>query len=104
MRLVLKAAVVNAVGIVLLYFVELDVLWRSSCGGDTTPSCISHVAAVSYFPFTMVSHLAGSGLPLTSPLTLDWFQVILVSLVIIDAYCLVRFFTRRSRSAPQSPS
>jgi hypothetical protein len=103
-RLILKAAVANAVGIVLLYFVQLDLWWRSSCRLDTVPSCISHVASVTYFPFTKVTRLAGSGLPLTSPLTLDWFQVILVLLVVIDAYCLAQYFIGRSRSTPVSAS
>jgi hypothetical protein len=96
-RLILKAAVANAVGIVLLYFVQLDLLWRNSCGPTTTPQCIAHVASVSYLPFIRVSRLSASGLPLVSPPTLDLFQVLVVFLVIIDAYYIARYLLGRSK-------
>jgi hypothetical protein len=97
-----KAAVVNVVCLVLLYFVQLDLAWRSRCGNASSPTCMAHVASVTYLPFLKQTVLAGTGLPLQSPYTLDWFQVLIFVIVVVDAYYLLNYVHTRSKA--RSPS
>jgi hypothetical protein len=97
-----KAAMVNVVCLMLLYFIQLDLIWRSTCGDVSSPTCIAHVASVTYLPFLKRTVLAGTVLPLQSPYTLDWFQVLIFAIVVVDAYYLLSYINTRSKA--RSPS
>jgi hypothetical protein len=86
--------VANAVVLGMIYFVELDRQWRSSCAASFV--CRASVASTSYSPFTMMTTLFGSGLPLTSPPTLDWLQLLVVVLAAFDGYAVYQW-ARRGR-------
>jgi hypothetical protein len=95
------AVAVNAVVITLLYLVDLDLHWRTSCDTLITSSCRSSVASISYWPFFVIYHLSGNGNVLKSPPILDWIQVLLVALVAFDLSYVYRLARTRVDSKPQ---
>ncbi len=102
MRSFLKALAVNAVVVVLLYFVAQDLIWRGSCATLYPPGCRASVSSISYMPFFFVYQVLEGGAALNSPLTLDWFQVLLAALVVFDALFVYRL--ARSRVGRGSPA
>ncbi len=100
MRLAVKAVIVNVIGILVVYFVRLDLTVRSSCGSLTLPFCRAPIESIAYGPLTLTTQLASSGIPLLSPLTLDWSQVALITMVIVDLYALYRVLSGGKNAAP----
>ena len=91
---------VNAVVMTLLYLVDSDLNWRTSCSTLITSSCRSSVASISYWPFFVIYHLSGNGNLLKSPPVLDWIQVLLVALVAFDLFYVYRLARARANSRP----
>ncbi len=89
------------VGLVLLYLVRLDVIWRtSSCATDALTPCRAPISSVAFYPFTMVTTVPWTEFPLKSPLTLDWTQLLIFVLVVFDLVFAYRAVRDRSRSQP----
>ena len=114
-RTVLKLALVDLVLLTGLYYVIQDLQWRSSyassvhyaCGGPCsyTPS-FSHSILTQFFTMTN----ANTNTSLTSPPTLDWIQLLVLALVVINVWYGYSLFERRkarnvgAASVPQIPN
>jgi hypothetical protein len=97
-RAFLEAIAVNAVAVVLLYLVVVDMGWRASCATLSPAGCRASVASITYWPFFDYYHLIRAGTVLTSPPTFDWIQALVVFLVVFDLYFAYRWFRARNRS------
>jgi len=94
---ILEILVVNLVLLLALYFVMADVSSRAAYAARE---------GLSYF-FTQsilveTSSLQGHATTLQSPVTLDWLQIIVALLVVIDAVYVYDWVQRR-RVAPSAP-
>ncbi len=76
-----KVLVVDSVLLVTEYLVLQDLLWRSAYASSEGLS-----PAYSYSLLTQFFIMAGRGLVLESPPTLDWVLVLLVVLVILNLW------------------
>jgi hypothetical protein len=94
MNLGIKWGLVDVLLLLGLYGVYLDRLWRASC--EAPGQCLSQVSSISLSPFTLVTSLGSNGVPLQSPLTLDWIQLILISLVVVNTYFAYIWLRRRT--------
>ena len=90
---------VNVVLILLAYLVYQDVAARAAYAG-----------ALGFAPSTLYSilyhslTLSGRGTTLTSPPTLDWFQLLALIAVATDAYMFWGYFRRSAVPEQASPS
>lgn len=104
-RVVLEVILADVALILAEYFVVQDLQWRTAYAATPHASAINgYVPSFSYGILTQFFTMAGSGISLTSPATLDWVQVIAVALVALNAwlgYSLL--LTRRARVAAEAP-
>ena len=84
-----------------LYFVLQDLSWRSGYAASPHDRCAgtfcSYAPSFSYNVLTRYFTMSGSGLPggaITSPATLDWVQVFLLALVVINVWYGYTIWTR----------
>lgn len=99
-RTIYWLAAIDAVLIAAFAYVYEDLLWRTAYAESVHTACTqgcSYSASFSFGVLTRVFTMAGNGVVLTSPLTLDWVQVILVLLVVANG--LYAFSFLRSRRA-----
>lgn len=87
-----KVLIFDAVLLVYVYFVQEDLAWRSEYA-------VSRGATVttSFFPLTRTFQMVRGGVQLTSPPTLDWLQVVVGLLILVNVVFLL---TSRSVPAP----
>ena len=100
-KLLYKVLLADIVLVVALYFVLQDLSWRAyyamsphdACGGlcGYTPSS-------GYSLFTRFFTMAGNGVSLTSPPTLDWVQVLAVALLVANGWYLYTVLMARRKS------
>ena len=97
-----KVLLVDFVLVVALYFVLQDLSWRTyyamtphdACGGLCT-----YVPSFGYSVLTRYFTMAGNGVSLTSPPTLDWVQILAVLLIAINGWYVYSELKRRGRAA-----
>ncbi len=91
----LKVGLADAVLLSAFYFVIQDLQWRSAYASSNgfTPSN-------SYSLLTRFFSIARGGLALASPPTLDWVQVIVATLLVLNAWFFIRMFRLRSARSP----
>ena len=92
----LKALVVDAVLIVAGYFVAADLQWRSSyaVSEGLAPS-------TSYLPFLRVFTMTGRAVPLQSPATLDWIQVLAAVFIVVNVWFALGALGDRKKAAAE---
>ena len=102
-KTVLKVILVDAVLLAGLYSVFSDLDWRTSYGSSVHDACggpCSYSASFSHSVLTQFFTLSGNGVTLTSPPTLDWVQLLVLALVLINAwYAYGWLTTKRSAGA-----
>lgn len=110
-RAITKVLIADAVLLIALFLVLQDLGWRSAYA---TAKGLS--PSFGYSPLIQVFTLGGGSVPLQSPLTLDWVQVIAVLLVAVNASYLFRIFgqnrpgrrnaieTGQGNSSPRQPT
>ena len=84
-----KILVVNVVLILLAYLVYQDVAARNAYAG-----ALNFTPSTSYSILTHALTLSGRGTVLTSPPTLDWFQLLVLIAAATDAYMFWGYFKR----------
>ena len=84
-----KVLVVNVVLILLAYLVYQDVAARAAYAG-----ALGFVPSTSYSILYHSLTLSGRGTVLTSPPTLDWFQLLALIAAATDAYMFWGYFKR----------
>ena len=109
-RLPYRLLAVDAFFVVLAYLVIRDQETRAAYAASLHDACAglcSYTPSFSYGAFTQYFTMSGNGVTLTSPPTLDWFQVIAVVLVVINAWYLYSNYVkgvRPSRAEPSGPA
>ena len=88
---------VNVVLILLAYLVYQDVAARNAYAG-----ALNFAPSTSYSILTHALTLSGRGTVLTSPPTLDWFQLLVLMAAATDAYMFWGYFKRSP--VPEQPS
>ena len=90
-------AVFDALALIFLYFVLQDVSSRVSYVKSEFLS-----GGFSYSPFIRVFSITGTKVqfPLVSPATLDWVQVSIATLALVNGYYILTIL-RRSRAVPK---
>jgi hypothetical protein len=103
-RLVYKVAAVDLVLVTALYLVLQDLSWRSYYAGTPHVPGSPYIPGSSYSLLTRAFTMAGGPLPLISPPTLDWVQLIVYLLVVINAwFAYTALKSMRSRQVPRTP-
>ena len=101
-RLTVEVAVANAVLLILAYFVYTDVLWRIGCALGQGLNCsVRSAPSFSYSLLTQFFSMRNGAMLLTSPPTLDWIQVFVAILLVVDIWYLLR---ARAKRKPRPPS
>ena len=96
----LKLAVVDAVLLIFAYYVFGNLEWRNSYA-----SSHGFVPTTSFSLLTRSLALAGKGTVLRSPPTLDWIQVVVALLIIVNfVYAFEALRAPRSQEQPYTPS
>lgn len=104
MREGLKVALADIVLLFALYSVFKDLQWRTGYGASLHSACplsCSYSPSFSYSLLIQFFTLAGNGVRLTSPPTLDWVQLLAYVLVVLNAwYAYQTLKSRRLKIMP----
>jgi len=92
-----KVLVVNVVLILLAYLVYQDLAGRNAYAG-----ALNFAPSTTYSILTHSLTLSGRATVLTSPPTLDWFQLLVLIAAATDAYMFWGYFKRSP--VPEQPS
>ncbi len=95
--LLARIASINAILLALTYLVYQDLLFR-----DRYAHQLNFSPSNSYSALSHVLTLTGGTTVLSSPLTLDWLQLLTLALVAIDVLNVVEFVRKRSLSQRQA--
>jgi hypothetical protein len=85
-----------------LYSVFVDLQWRTGYAASVHSACpqfCSYSPSFGYSLLTQFFTLAGNGVRLTSPPTLDWVQLVVYVLVVLNAWYAYK--TLKSRGLKQ---
>ena len=85
----LKVFLGDIVLLFALYSVLVDLQWRTGYAGSLHSACpqfCTYSPSFSYSVLTQFFTLAGNGVRLTSPPTLDWVQLLAYVLVVLNAW------------------
>ena len=104
-RNTLMVLIIDVVLLVALFYVVGDLQWRVTYAASVHSACpspgCSYAPSFSYSVLTQFFTMAGNGVALTSPPTLDWIQALSYALVAINVWFVYRWY-RSSR--PRAPS
>jgi hypothetical protein len=100
--------VVIAVDLLLLVsivYVLEDLQWRAAYAASAHGHTAGYTPSFSYSFFTQVFTMSRGGASLSSPLTLDWIQLLGIALVLLNGWLLYSTYTKRRRgSIARSPT
>ena len=86
-RLVYKVALVDLVLVYALFSVLQDLDWRTYYAGTPHAAVPSgYAASFSYSVHTRFFTMSAGNVTLTSPPTLDWVQLVVIALVVVNAW------------------
>ncbi len=94
--LLLRAAAINAVLLALTYLVYQDLSFR-----DRYAQQLNFSPSTSYSAFSHVLTLTGGTTTLSSPVTLDWVQLLVLALVATDVVYVLGFLRMKGSSQAQ---
>ena len=106
-RLPLKLLSMDAVLVILAYLVVQDQGTRAAYAASLHSACqglCAYTPSFRYGPFVQYFTMTGNGVTLTSPPTLDWFQVIALLLVVVNAWYFYSNYVKRSPTGLPSRS
>jgi hypothetical protein len=97
---VVKLVLVDLVLVAALVLVAMDQQWRSSYGAshhnDGYPG--EYMVSVSYGLLTRVFTMSGTTTTLVSPASLDWLQVIVLFLVLVNGIYIYEVRKKRAEA------
>lgn len=103
-RLAYKVAFADFFLLVALASVLQDLAWRAYYAGTPHASVPSgYSAASSYSLLTRVFTMSGGSVSLASPVTLDWVQVLVLALVLVNGWFAFRVYASRRVHPLQAP-
>lgn len=106
-RLPLRLLAIDAVLVVLAYLVVQDQAVRAGYAASLHTACASlcsYAPSFSYGILIQYFTMTGNGVSLTSPPTLDWFQVIAVVLVMVNAWHFYSNYVKGRRAGKGDPA
>jgi len=96
-RLTIEVLIANAFLLILIYSVYADEQWRIGCALGQGFNCsVRSAPSYAYSLLTRFFSMRNATMPLTSPPILDWIQVLVVVLLLVDVWYLLRFRARRT--------
>jgi hypothetical protein len=101
---VIKVVAVDAVLVAAIIYVIQDLQWRSTYAAETINRCggpCSYTPSFSYGLLTQVFTMSGNSVQLPSPATLDWIQVLVYALVLLNAWLVYTYWKSR-RALPSA--
>ena len=93
-----QVLVADAFLLVALFFVQSDLQGRVAYAETVHGHTTGYVSSFSYSLFTQAFTMSGPGVSLSSPLTLDWIQVLGALLIVLNGWYLYSAFARKGRS------
>jgi hypothetical protein len=94
----------DAALLVALFYVVEDWTWRVAYAESPHGHTEGYAVSFSYSLFTQIFTMSANGARLASPPTLDWTQVLVAALVVVNAWYLYsRFSKREGVSVPADP-
>lgn len=81
-----------------------DLSWRVNYAGTPHANVQGYAASYSYSVLTRLFTMTGSGVTLTSPPTLDWVQLILVLMAVLNAWFAYSLIRERRPPPALAPS
>jgi hypothetical protein len=100
----LKVVLVDILILIALYYVVADqqsrVSYAASPHGHTS---VGYSVSFGYSLFTQIFTMSGPGVTLSSPPTLDWIQVLVFALVLLNGWFLYSVYRGRSRAPASQP-
>lgn len=91
----IRILLIDSVLFVFVYLVETDLAFRNSYAVS-----LNFVPSTGYSVLTHALTLTGRGATLVSPLALDWVQLLVVALVVVNGGYATRIL-KMSKSAPE---
>jgi hypothetical protein len=104
MRRVLKVAALDVLVLSALVYVNQDLQWRSAYAQEALNRCAglcSYAPSFSYGFLTQVFTMSGNSVQLASPPTLDWIQLLIYLLALLNGWLI--YATMRSRTTAPRP-
>lgn len=100
-RAVYWVAALDAVFVSLLALVYRDLGWRTGYAESVHSACpgsgCSYSASFSFGFLTRYFTMSGNGVSLMSPPTLDWVQVLVLLLVVVNGWYALSYLRERRR-------
>jgi hypothetical protein len=106
-KLEYKILLVDIVLVVALYSVLQDLQWRTSYAASLHDACgglCSYAPSFGYGVFTRVFTLSGNGVRLASPPMVDWVQILVVLLVLVNGWYLYVVLRAKKPQSTTLPS
>ncbi len=103
-RPVVKAALADMVLLVALAFVLQDLDWRAYYAGTAHAGVSGYSPSFSLSLFTRFFTMSGSGVSLTSPPILDWVQILVLGLILVNGWFIYAVLRSRKPSSPSGQS
>jgi hypothetical protein len=91
-------AVFNVVGIILAYLIYGDRVYRVNYW-----NAMGFVSTTSYYPFLYTTSAVKGAISIPGLLTVDWLQVIIVVMVIVDGMFAFGYLRNRAPSPEAAP-
>ena len=101
MRAEFKVLLVDAVLLIAEYSVIQDLSWRSGYAASPQDRCAgicSYTPSFGHNILTQYFTMAGNGVSLTSPPTLDWVQLLGLALVLVNVWYGYNLWLKRRQS------
>ncbi len=97
-RTALKVLAADIVLVAVVLWVLQDLQWRSGYAASAHDACsgvCSYTPSLGYTLLTQFFTMAGNGVRLTSPATLDWVQALAYALILVNAWFGYRILKSR---------
>lgn len=104
MKAFLKVLLADAILLYALYYVFMDLQWRTSYAATPHGHTTGYVASFAYSFFVRVFTMSGGGTALTSPPSLDWVQVVGLLLAVANGWYLYSRFSHWKRPYRPAPA
>ncbi len=101
-RTALKVLIIDVVLLVGEYYVVQDLQWRTSYATSLHSACpqlCGYTPSFSYNILTQFFTMAGNGVSLTSPPTLDWIQLFTAALLVVNLWFVYTYIRQRAPKA-----
>jgi len=106
-RVSVKVLLADVVLLAAVYSVLQDLSWRSAYAASPHSACplpCGYSASFSYNLLTRFFTMAGHGVSLTSPPTFDWVQMLVLGLIVVNAWFAVSSYRARANRPKETSS